>query len=339
MASPATRETTLMSHSSNGLIVTRGGLGARAAHLFAWFVLLWTSGLLLAEDLGRRGVPEGVDVYRDIVYRKIDGREARLDIYVPSKLASEGARPTLIAVHGGSWIGGSKNGYGRKTSEFCRHGYVVVSVSYVLARPRFPSWPSNLEDVREAVRWVRRHHEQYGIDPGRIAVIGASAGGHLASLLGTLNDEFDVDRSSGASATLASSHGTSAHVSAVIDFYGPTDLKTLVRGRQAVAGPVELLLGGSTDEVPDRYTLASPITHVSPGDAPHLIIHGSRDVLVPISQSERLAAACKSAGVRHQFLIVDGAGHGFELKAAGRDLIPKILAFLDQTWENARHTP
>ena len=259
--------------------------GASVCRVLAWGALLWTSGLLLAGDIGRRGIPDGVDVYRDIVYRKVDGREARLDVFVPSDPAPKGGRPTLVAIHGGSWLGGSKNGYGRKTSEFCRHGYVVVSVSYVLARPRKPSWPDNLDDVREAVRWVRRHHEEYGVDPERIAAIGASAGGHLASLLGTCPETPNAESSPPPTPVSAPASETSARVSAVIDFYGPSDLKLLVKGREVVKGPVELLLGGSARNVPERYEAASPLYHVSPGDAPHLLIHGGRDLFVPKDQA------------------------------------------------------
>jgi acetyl esterase/lipase len=315
-------------------------LPARLSRGCAWLVLFCLSGVLLADDVQRLGVPEGVDVYRDIVYRKVGRRETHLDVYVPKAPAPVGGRPTLLAIHGGAWLGGSKNGYGRAVARLCRAEYVVVSVSYRLARPKEPGWPENFEDVREAVRWIRRHHAEYGVDPARIAAIGASAGGHLASLLGTYSDgRVDPEEITPSSRLAAKPSQISARVAAVICFYGPSDLTTLLQNGQEVVTPLDLLLGGSQRTKPKRYVAASPLSHVTADDAPHLLVHGVCDVFVPIDQTNRLAAALKAAGVRHKVIRVENAGHGFGLDVNGQDLTHQILAFLDQTWHDQEVIP
>ena len=221
-----------------------------------------------------------------------------------------------MAIHGGGWRGGSKDGYGRESARFAGHGFVVVSVAYRLSRPGEPSWPGAFEDVREAVRWTRRHADEFGIDPDRIAAMGASAGGHLASLLGTLPED------------------DGSTVSAVVDFFGPADLARMVADRPPIGPTVALFLGGSPEERPAAYRAASPTGHASPGDAPHLLIHGELDDLVPADQSEGLARALAGAGVRARTIRIAGAGHNFGLRVGGRDLLPEILAFLGETWEH-----
>jgi acetyl esterase/lipase len=304
-----------------------------------WGALLIISSALVADDVQRSGVPEGVEAYRDIVYRKHGGREIRLDVYVPQGAAPRGGRPTILAIHGGGWSGGSKNGYGRMVAEFARRGYVVVSVAYLLARPSAPSWPHNFEDIREAVRWVRGHSKEYGIDPNRLVAMGASAGGHLASLLGTYPDGPVIADAIPDTPQEPTGAASSVRVQAVIDFYGPTDLTALLGGRQGAGGPLDLFLGGTPATVPGRYLAASPLSHVTRDDPPHLIVHGSLDWLVPSEQSRRLTEALKATGVRHKLIIIDGAGHGFGLKVRDRDLTPEILAFLAETWDHKRDDP
>ncbi len=196
-------------------------------------------------------------------------------------------------------------------AELARQGLVVVCVDYRLSAPGEPSWPGNLDDVREAVRWIRRHSSDYGIDPDRLAVLGASAGGHLALMLGAL----PVDKSS--------------QVNAVIDFYGPTDLRALAALRTPADRALELLLGGSPAMVGVGYDAASPVRHVAAGGPPVLIVHGKDDFLVPLAQSQGLAEALARVGVPHRLITLEGSRHGFGLRPASKDLVPEILAFLE----------
>jgi acetyl esterase/lipase len=297
----------------------------------AWAALVAVAGAVVRAEVIRPELPAGVDAYTDIVYRRVGTRRERLDVYVPHWPAPAGGRPALLAIHGGGWRGGNKNGYGREVARLAQHGYVVIAPSYLHSGPGAPSWPENLEDVRHAVRWVRRHAAEYGIDPQRIAAMGASAGGHLAALLGTFPDE-----QSDGHATPAESEDNqvSARVGAVVLFYGPADLRTNYRASPAAAGAIGLFIGGSPEELPQRYDQASPLWHVSPDDPPMLVVHGQLDKLVPLEQSQALDSALAAAGVPHQLVVVNGARHGFGLRANGKDLTPVILDFLDHVWND-----
>lgn len=229
-------------------------------------------------------------------------------------------RPSLMLVHGGSWMGGSAGigGLGERSTalRLARAGVVIVAPDYTLARPGAPSRPRVVTELRATMRWLRREALSLGIDPKRVGALGFAAGGHLAALLGTLPDELDPD-------------GVSARPGLVVDFYGPTDLAALEAERRLPHDPIAVFLGGAGRDD------ASPIHHVSADDPPHLILHGTADRWVSIEQSRRYAARLKSAGVKVRLIEVDGARHGFEAGVEfprSVDLLPAILAFLNSVW-------
>jgi acetyl esterase/lipase len=274
----------------------------------------------------RECIPKEIKILRDRVYRTVGPYRAKLDVYLPSTLGDSQfdgkGRPAVLALHGGSWIGGSKTEYGNQVARLAEHGYVVVAADYRLARPGSASWPEVWEDAQAAVRWIHRHAQEIGVDPGRIAALGSSAGGHLAALLGTSGRETGLD-------------GASCRVQAVVSLYGPTDLFDLTSRRHLAHEPVCLLLDGSHGE----RQAASPIAHVTSGDAPMLLIHGSDDSWVPPEQSCRMAEALDRAGVQNRLIVVPGARHGFGLVVQFpqfRDLLPEILAFLEIVWQERR---
>jgi acetyl esterase/lipase len=292
--------------------------------VIAWGALLGVAGLLVRAEVERPTLPRGVVAYTDLVYRRDGDHRARLDIYARAGPVPARGRPAVLAIHGGGWRGGSKHDYGPMAGALVEHGYVVVAVDYRLSRPGAPSWPANRDDLRAAVRWVRGHAAAYGVDPNRIAVMGASAGGHLAALIATCPE--------GPSPGAAASPAISARVQAVIDFYGPSDLSALAAGSPHARPSLTLYLGGGPDAVPDRYEAASPARHVTPDTPPTLLIHGADDWLVPLDQSRRLAAALHAAGVHHRLIVVEGARHGFGFQVGSRDLLPEVLAFLQSAW-------
>jgi acetyl esterase/lipase len=277
-------------------------------------------------------------VKRDIPYRVQDGRRLKLDIYLPrpDDRPPDGRSPAVLLVHGGSWIGGSKSSYRsdrwRNPTRLIEAGMVVVAVDYRLGRPKRPNWPEALDDLRESVRWVRRHAAEYRIDPDRIAVLGQSAGAHLAMLLGTDGEPPAAD-------------GVSSKVQAVISFYGPTDLASLVQFRRSRRDPVLSLLGrgASPGDFSAREDEASPVARVSRSAAPMLLLHGTEDRWVPLDQAREMAEALERAGVFHRLEIVEGARHGFETIVASpkrTDLMPTILAFLARVWNaSSAHHP
>jgi acetyl esterase/lipase len=192
---------------------------------------------------------------------------------------------------------------------------------YKLARPGDPGWPETLQDLFEAVRWIRRHADEFRVDPDRLAALGSGAGGHLAALLGT------------SAATLPGE--ASARVQAVVSLYGPSDLEELIRHRGLANDPAGVFLGDSLVGV-GQAAVFSPINQISPLVPPMLLIHGTDDAWVPPEQSRRLVDALARAGVRHRLIEVPGARHGFELEVGfpeSRDLVPDVLAFLESVWQ------
>jgi acetyl esterase/lipase len=258
----------------------------------------------------------------NVPFPTVSGSSERLDVYLPSGVASVGGRPVLIAIHGGGWRRLDKAGYGaRIASAFVPRGYVVVAPDYRLSAPGKPTWPVNFEDVQAAVGWVRAHAGMLGINPNRIAAIGESAGANLAALLGT-----------GSGSGIAGSRDASS-VQAVVAFSTPTDLTALASESPLAAHAAAQFLGGTPEQVPANYAAASPIDHVSAGDPPMFLVQGRQDPLIPASQSVKLAWALESAGVSTRLALVNG-GHDLNFPAHYPKLIHQILEFLDATWKD-----
>ncbi|AGA26263.1 alpha/beta hydrolase [Singulisphaera acidiphila] len=313
--------------------------GTSLIRTIAWLVLLGVTAILVRAEAHRTTLPESVAEHLDIVYRSVAGREVRLDVYLPTAPPPQGGRPAVVTIHGGGWRGGSKRDMKLMSIQLAEHGYAVVAIDYLLSRPGRPSWPGNFEDTREAVRWVRRHAADYGVNPDRIAALGVSAGGHLAALLGTYPDgPVDPDARDRSSASASPSpSAVSARVQAVVDLYGPADLLASRSSLPLPSTPVTLMLGGTLKEMPGRYEAASPVHHVSPEDPPMLLIHGRDDRLVPLEQSQALAATLAEAGVAHRLIEVDNAAHGFGFHVPTRNILPDVLAFLASVW-NPTHS-
>ena len=311
-----------------------GGIVIGTTRVIAWAALLGLTALLVRAEVERPTLPRGVIAYTDLVYQRDGDRRARLDIYTPAGARPVRGWPAVLAIHGGGWRGGSKRDYGQMAAALVEHGYVVVAVDYRLSRPGAPSWPANCDDLRAAVRWLRGHAAGYGVDPDRIAVMGASAGGHLAALLATCPEGPSSSSMPHPAipASAAKPPAISARVQAVIDFYGPSDLPALAAESPPAGRSLALHLGGGPDEVPDRYEAASPARHVTRDTPPMLLIHGAHDWLVPLDQSRRLSAALAAEGVPHRLIVVEGAPHGFDFRVGSRDLLPEILAFLQSAW-------
>jgi acetyl esterase/lipase len=180
-------------------------------------------------------------------------------------------------------------------------GYAAASINYRLSQQAL--FPAQIEDCKAAIRWLRANAKKYHLDPRHIGVWGASAGGHLVALLGATGGVKDLEGEEG-------NLDQSSRVQAVVDWFGPTDFATIGKGLSDPKSPVSRLIGGSPQENKEKAAKASPITYVGKDAAPTLIMHGDKDNLVPISQSEELAAALKKAGVEVTFQVVKGNGHG-----------------------------
>lgn len=257
-------------------------------------------------------------VVRDVEYASVDGISLRLDLYLPKPIP-EHPVPLVIWVHGGGWRAGSKdNTYAPET---LGDDYAVASIDYRLSG--IETFPAQIHDVKAAVRWLRAHASDYGFDPERFGAWGSSAGGHLVALLGVSCGNPDLE------GTVGGNLDQSSCVQAVCDFYGPTDLLSLLkqRGIASVRRPMaeDLLVGGPVEELADLARLASPITHVSSDSPPFLIMHGSDDPVVPLAQSVDFDIALRALGIDSTLRIIDGAGHGFPRS----ELVP-VKPFFDR---------
>jgi acetyl esterase/lipase len=239
-------------------------------------------------------LPDGVTADRDVAYGTHERQ--KLDVYVPK---GDGPFPLILWVHGGGWEGGSKDSAVPVVNMLAR-GYAVASTNYRLSR--HAAFPAQIHDVKGAVRYLRANAKKYKIDGDRIGVAGGSAGGHLVALLGTSGDVKELEGDVGPK-------DVSSRVQCVIDFFGPTDLLKLSPAN-AKENPVTRLLGGPTTEKRELAVSANPITYVSKDDPPFLIVHGDKDPVVPLSQSELLYEALKKAGVDATLKVVPEAGHG-----------------------------
>jgi acetyl esterase/lipase len=255
---------------------------------------------------------------RDLAYVENGHARQRLDLYLPG---GSTAAAVVLWVHGGGWEGGSKDH--APAEELVRRGYAVASIGYRLSQ--HATYPAQIEDCKAAVRWLRANAKSYHLDPARVGVWGASAGGHLAALLGTTGHLQDFDRGENLS--------QSSKVQCVIDWFGPTDFLHYGDPPQfqldQPGGLVARLLGGTVRSKPEAAKRASPVSFVEPSAAPFLIMHGDRDDLVPLQQSEILHTALRKAGVQSTLRVFRGAGHGgpsFSSPEARR----AMLEFLEQ---------
>lgn len=229
----------------------------------------------------------------DVPYCSADPAQ-KMDIYFPQ---SGGPWPAVVYIHGGSWMHGDKSEAALFAGGLNSLGYLVVSLDYRL----YPQaiFPAMIEDVKCGIRSLRAHAAELNLDPNRIAVMGASAGGHLASLVGT-TDPGPWD---------AGEHpDQSSRVQAVISLAGVMDLSQTFPN--ADGNDVETMKRIGFNE--KNVLQASPISHVTPDDPPFLLIHGDLDELVPVQQSQLMYDRLVQNKVPAQLLIVKNATHSFD---------------------------
>jgi acetyl esterase/lipase len=267
----------------------------------------------------------------NVVYRVDNGQPRQLDVYEPSGTPPAGGWPVVVAIHGGGWWRFDKGMYGPKIAPLTRFGYEVVAVNYTLSATNSGSWPQNFEDVRASVQWVRANAATLHADPNRIASMGESAGGHLATLLGVYPNGPVNPEGPPSLTKSGASGGVSARVQAVVDISGPSDLGRLATDRPKGAGYwTEQMIGTVPQQDAGRFAAASPALLVSRSDSPMLIFHGAADQFVPVDQSRGLASALSAAGVPNRLILVPGVGHDPRGLALGsQSLVQPIVKFLN----------
>jgi len=243
--------------------------------------------------------------YDAIEFASPAGEPLLMDLRVPDEA---GPHPVILYLHSGAWITGDR--FGGPAIRQASRGYAVASIEYRLAPDHI--WPSQIEDAKAAVRWLRANAARFHLDPSRIGVFGTSAGGHIGAVLGT---------SGGVAALEGVELGNaqeSSRVKAVVDLYGPTDLLKIEEQKlpcipldgNAANMPPSLLIGCPIQSCPERTQAANPITYVTKDDPPFLILHGMLDCLVPYKQSVILHDALRAAGVPSQLVLIPNGQHG-----------------------------
>ena len=282
--------------------------------LYLSYALGWIDILDPAGDIP---VPTGVIEKKDVEYGRVGERKLVLDLYTPKDL--DKPVPGLIFIHGGGWTKGDKADYKYYTVRFAERGYVVATMGYRFVQEA--AFPGCVEDTKCAVRWMRANADELHVDPERIAVIGGSAGAYLAMMAGYSATEPRLEGQGGHA-------GVSSAVAAVVDLYGPTDL-TAPEARDHPT--VTSFLKQSYEANPDLYELASPLHHVDAKDPPTLIFQGTLDDLVPVAQSDKLAALLEAVGVPCWYDRLDGFPHTMDVARPVNERVQRLMtAFFDQ---------
>ncbi len=260
-----------------------------------------------------------VRIERDLTYLGSD-RSEKFDLYMPSDAAEADRFPGIVIIHGGGWVGGDKSNGREKNigTTLAQHGYVCMSINYVLAKADRPTWPQHIYDCKTAVQFLRAHADRYQVDRDHIGVIGGSAGGHLAGMGGLTGPESGLEAA-------GPYRNVSGRVQAAVPMYGIYNLRTWWDR----AGVVKYL-GAAEQEDPERWDAASPVYQASVDDPPMLLLHGSADKIIPDSQSIELYKTLEKIGVESRLVIVEGAPHSFHLQPEQRDLRPLVIGFFDK---------
>jgi acetyl esterase/lipase len=258
-------------------------------------------------------IPKSIEELKNIEYKNVNGKSLQLDMYKPKNLVKPG--PLLVFIHGGGWTGGQRADYLVYLVAFAKKGYMTATVSYRLVKDSI--YPACAEDITDAVQWLFKNGKTYGYDPNRIALIGGSAGGHLALLAAYGWQKNNVK------------NDTAAHrIKAVVDLYGPADFTTeFAKNNSTVIN----FLGHTYREAPELFTEVSPIHYLDKNDPPTIILHGTSDQTVPISQSDRLKARLDALGIPNVYIRFPLWPHTMDLDQRVNDYCKlKMSQFFEQ---------
>ncbi|WP_051652392.1 alpha/beta hydrolase [Clostridium algidicarnis] len=242
--------------------------------------------------------------YLDISYKVLEKEELTLDFYAPSK-SNKTTWPLIIYIHGGSWAFGDKSiddSFIPILNKLKEKGYAIASINYRLSSSD-SSFPSPVEDCKDAIRWFYKNKDIYNIDTDNIGLLGVSSGAHLALLSSYSNEnDFIGDES-------LSSY--KSNIKYVIDYSGPTnfDINDIRSSDETSMSIIKNLLGEDNIYKEDLLNLASPINYIDSNSTPTLIIHGEKDSTVPINQSIKLYEKGIDAGMNINLLKVDNGDH------------------------------
>ncbi len=289
--------------------------------VFRWLLV----GVIIA-GLSLRAGGESLDfkVVRKITYAERASGTLEADAYLPR---GPGPFPGVLLVHGGAWMTGTRRQLAWEGRQLARRGYAALAISYRLA-PRH-KFPAQLEDCQAALQWMRENAELLKLDAHRIGGYGYSAGGHLVTLLGVMPEDPQAARDSDEpeqAETLQrpDRKDTAPRLQVIVAGGAPCDFRAMPAQNRALS----YWLGGTRQQVPHLYRLASPAAFVSADDPPSFFFHGQRDWLVPLRSSQQMERQLQAAGVSTEFFLIEGASH---LQAfANIEAAHRAMRFLDE---------
>ena len=287
-----------------------------------WFVFLFFIVVTQAFSQTNRVIelfPQGTILHGNVPYNNDTIQKHLLDIYLPAN--AKGKIPLVIFIHGGGWLGNDKYadiGYMKKTvEEIVGSGFALASIDYRFSTQAV--FPAQIQDCNRAISFLYDNADKYSFDKKRFAVMGFSAGGHLASLAG-------LAKNNNVKSFFMPGTSESFSFKGVVDFYGPSEL-ILFPGSNDAKSPEGLLIGAAPLARPDLAKAASPVTYVDKNDPPFLIIHGEKDELVSPRHSQLLSAWLGVVGVQNELVIVKDAPH-FGVMFDSDDVRNKVINFL-----------
>jgi acetyl esterase/lipase len=265
-------------------------------------------------------VSEGIVYYHEADY------ELQLDLARPT--TGTGPFPAIIFIHSGGWgyYGTGRSEYYIDIRDAAKNGFVAITIDYRLTRekndgkPKY-QFPDQVYDIKRAVRWLRQNASNYNIDPESIGAVGWSAGGHLALMLGLTDPSDGLEGNS-------SEGNSSSRIQAVVSIAGFSELKSLYNETMADKQRIVDFLGGTPEEVPERYKAASPLTYVKADNPPVMIIHGDHDGAAPLKQALLLDQKMNEIGVKHMLVIKKNGVH------ENYPLDDQILQFLKENLQS-----
>ncbi len=293
-------------------------------------VLIGLAGGWNAGGAGGRADAQAADGRPDpaltgITFARVDGRELKLDFYPPKgpEPDADALPPLIVWVHGGAWRRGSRDNV--PILGLSERGYAIASVDYRLSP--VAKFPAQVLDIKSAIYFLRRRAERFGFDRNKIVIAGASAGGHLAALVGVTCGVKSLEPPDAKPVRLAG----------IVSFYGASNLRTILsqstpHGMSVRVPALDLLLGGQPKDLPALAALASPVEHVTADDPPILLIHGDADPQMPFQQSKELDYVYRQANLAHNFSPVTGGKHGGE-EFYTRESLETIDWHLKDFWE------
>jgi len=257
--------------------------------------------------------PEGDVVNKDVSYGA--GAAQKMDVYLPASRSSDTTK-VIVLVHGGAWTSGDKADFDSVVLALKAQlpSYAIFNINYSLATITGANlWPGQMDDVNSALSFIIGKKAEYRVNTGKIIMLGASAGAHLALLQ-------------------AYRFNTGGNIKAVVDLFGPADIVDLYNHPADPAYPqlLSIWLKGTPTTAAAAYTAASPIQHITTQAPPTIIFHGTADDVVPIGQSAALKAALTTKGVTNEYYTYNGQKHGW----VGTDLLDtytKAIAFITKT--------